>query len=105
MAGRRPARAAMHAGVVKLAAAPVLGVIVRPVPSARRERVPARSPSSRRLEFETVVAEMLLQLLDPPPDESSAFERAGNVDRLAIAAERKGCLAFVRADVAENPLD
>ena len=47
---------------------------------------------------------MLLQLLNPPPDESGAFERAGNVDRLAVAAERKVRLAFVGADVAENPL-
>jgi hypothetical protein len=43
------------------------------------------SASSRRLELETILAEMLLQLLDTPPDDSGAFERAGNVDRLAVA--------------------
>ena len=47
---------------------------------------------------------MLLQVLDSPPDDSGAFERAGNVDRLAVAAEREVRLAFIRADVAEYEL-
>src|SRR5947209_16879712 len=48
---------------------------------------------------------MLLQLLNAPPDDSGAFERAGNVDRLAVAAEWKVRLAFVRVDVAEYALN
>src|SRR2546427_7912288 len=67
----------------------------------RREH---RIASGRRLETETVVAEILLQLLDPPPNEGSGFARTGNIDRLAVATESKDRVACVRAHVAEHPL-
>src|SRR5438876_73784 len=60
--------------------------------------------SGRRFETEAVVAEILLQLPDPPPNEGSGFARTGNIDRLAIATELKDRVACVRAHVAEHPL-
>src|SRR5439155_8059836 len=69
--------------------------------SYRREH---RIISGRRLETEAIVAEILLQLLDPPPNEGSGFARTGNIDRLAVATESKDRVACVRAHVAEHPL-
>src|SRR5712664_1777188 len=62
----------------------------------------AGSASGRR--FETVIAEILLQLLDPPLNEGNGVVRAGNIDRLAVASEPKDRVACVRAGVAEYPL-
>src|SRR5260370_42487987 len=62
------------------------------------------SASGRRLETETVIAEILLQLLDPPLNEGSGVVRAGNIDRLAVATEPKHRVACVRAHLAEHPL-
>src|ERR1700730_1391008 len=84
----------------------VLGAAPRPeqVRGVRRTGDSTGSALSRRLEFEAVVAEMLLQLFDPPPDQGRAVERAGNIEWLAVAAERKVRLARVRAHVAEYSL-
>src|SRR5258707_14939517 len=62
------------------------------------------SASRRGFESETVVAETLLQLCDPPPNEGSGIVRAGNIDRLAGATELKGRFAGVRAHIAEYRL-
>src|SRR6266436_5140708 len=70
----------------------------------RRIGKSAESASGRRLKTETVIAEMLPQLIDPPPNERSGVVRAGNIERLAVETEPKGCVAFVRAHVAEYRL-
>src|SRR5467141_1185988 len=62
------------------------------------------SASGRHLETETVIAEILPQLRDPPLNEGSGVVRAGNIDRLAVASEPKDRVACVRAGVAEYPL-
>src|SRR3981189_2704936 len=70
-------------------------------PEARERN--ACAASGGRLETETVVAEILLQLIDPPPNEGSGVARAGNIDWLAVATEPKHHVACVRAHVAEYP--
>ena len=60
--------------------------------------------SGCRFEFESGIAEMLLQLLDPLANEEGRVVRAGNIERLAVAAELKDRVACVRADVTENLL-
>src|SRR6185437_11210935 len=70
----------------------------------RMFRLSPRQRLCRRLKAETVIAKEFLQSLDPSPDQGSGFVRAGNIERLAVAAELKEGVARVRVDVAEYPL-
>src|SRR3977135_4328465 len=60
--------------------------------------------SGCRFEFESGIAGMLPQLLDPLANEEGRVVRAGNIERLAVAADLKHRVACVRADVTENLL-
>src|SRR4030088_789430 len=60
--------------------------------------------SPQHLNTETVIAKMLLEVLDPALHEGSGVARARDIDGLAVVTEPEIRVTCVRAHIAENPL-